>query len=83
MPNVEYYAPWFRSEGIMRCMPHERWQGLSSHGQRTSRYVVCDKGEAVVGAGYMHPKSKMREKFKDEQFAEMGEQAAQEYRNRL
>ena len=83
MPNVEYYAPWFRSEGIMRCMPFERWQGLSSHAQRISRYVVCDKGEAVVGAGFLHPKAKMREQFKEEQFKKMGSQAAQEYRNRL
>lgn len=83
MPNVEYYAPWFRSEGIMRSMPYERWQALSSHAQRISRYVVCDKNEDVVGAGYMHPKAKMREKFKDAQFEKLGEKAALEYRNRL
>lgn len=83
MPNVEYYAPWFRSEGIMRCMPYDRWQELSPHGQRISRYVVCEKGETVIGAGYMHPKAKMREKFKDEQFGKMSPKAVQEYLNRL
>lgn len=83
MPNVEYYAPWFRSEGIMRSMPYERWEELSQHGQRISRFAVCDKGESVVGAGYLHPKAKMREKFKAEQFEKMGAKAAQEYLNRL
>lgn len=83
MPNVEYFAPWFRSEAIMRCMPFERWQELSPHGQRISRYVVCDKGETVIGAGYMHPKAKMREKFKEKQFSEMSPKAVQEYLHRL
>lgn len=83
MPNVEYYAPWFRSEGIMRCMPYERWEKLSDHGQRICRYVVCDKGETVIGAGYMNPRSKRREQFKDEQFAAMSDKEAREYRNRL
>lgn len=83
MPNVEYYAPWFRSEGIMRCMPYARWQELSQHGQRISRYIVCDKGETVIGAGYMHPKAKMRTKFKEEQFGKMDSQAVSEYLNRL
>lgn len=83
MPNVEYYAPWFRSEGVMRSMPYERWQELSPHGQRISRYAVCQQGETVVGAGYLHPRAKMREKFKAEQFEKMGPKAAQEYLNRL
>lgn len=83
MPNVEYYAPWFRSEGIMRAMPYEQWEKLSPHAQRICRYVVCDKGETVVGAGYMDPRRKKREAFKDKQFAEMGEKAAREYKARL
>ena len=83
MPNVEYYAPWFRSEGIMRAMPYEQWEKLSPHAQRISRFVVCDKGETVVGAGYMDPRRKKREAFKQKQFDEMGEKAAREYLARL
>ncbi len=83
MPNVEYYAPWFRSEGIMRCMPYEQWEKLSDHGQRISRLVVCDKGEQVVGAGYVNPRRKAREAFKQKQYDEMGEKAAKEYLARL
>lgn len=83
MPNVEYYAPWFRSEGIMRCMPYEKWQSLSAHGQRISRLVVCDKGEAVIGAGYMDPRRKKREAYKEKQLDALGEKAAREYLARL
>ena len=83
MPNIEYFAPWFRSEGIMRCMPYERWQELSPHGQRISRYVMLNEGEQVVGAGYMHPRAKKREAYKDAQFSEMGSEAAEAYLRRL
>ncbi len=83
MPNIEYYAPWFRSEGIMRCMPYERWRELSPHGQRISRYVMCGEGETVIGAGHMHPRAKMREKYREEQFSRMTLEARREYVNRL
>jgi hypothetical protein len=83
MPNVEYYAPWFRSEGIMRAMPYEQWEKLSPHAQRICRYVVCGKAETVVGAGFMDPRRKKRKAFKDKQFLEMGEKAAREYKARL
>jgi len=83
MPNVEYYAPWFRSEGIMRCMPYAQWEKLSPHAQRISRYVVCDEGEVVVGAGFMDPRRKKREAFKQKQLDAMGERAAREYLARL
>ena len=83
MPNVEYYAPWFRSEGIMRCMPYEQWEKLSEHGQRISRYVVCDKGESVVGAGFMDPRRKKRDAHNQKQLAAMGDKAAREYLARL
>lgn len=83
MPNVEYYAPWFRSEGIMRCMPYEQWEKLSPHAQRISRFVVCDKGEQVIGAGFMDPRRRKREAFKQQQLNELGEKAAQEYLARL
>ena len=83
MPNVEYYAPWFRSEGIMRCMPYEQWEKLSPHAQRISRFVVCDRGEQVIGAGFMDPRRKNREAFKQKQLDALGEKAAQEYLARL
>ena len=82
MPNVEYFAPWFRSEAIMRSMSYERWQTLSPHAQRICRYVVCDKGEAVIGEGFSHPRRAVREAYRDQQLAELGEQAAAEYLRR-
>lgn len=83
MPNVEYFAPWFRSEGIMRSMPYEQWEKLSPHAQRISRYVACDKGEQVIGAGFMDPRRKKREAFKQKQLAALGEKGAKEYLARL
>lgn len=83
MPNVEYFAPWFRSEGLMRSMPYEQWEKLSPQAQRISRFVVCDKGEDVVGAGYLNPRRKAREAFKQEQLDALGEKAAKAYLARL
>lgn len=82
MPNVEYFAPWFRSEAVLRSMSYDTWQRLSPHAQRICRYVVCDKGEAVVGEGFSHPRSAVREAYRAEQLALMGEQAAGEYLRR-
>lgn len=75
LPNVEYFAPWFRSEGINRCMPHELWTGLSAHGRRIGRYVVCDADEPVIGAGFTHPRARHREAFVEQQLAELGPDA--------
>lgn len=83
MPNIEYYAPWFRSEGVMRCMPYSQWEKLSAHGQRISRFVMCDKGEEIVGAGYMNPRRKAREAFKQNQLDALGDKGAKEYLARL
>jgi hypothetical protein len=83
MPNIEYFAPWFRSEAVVRSMPYGQWKSLSPHGQRISRYVMCGKDEVVIGAGYIHPKSKMREAFKAKQLADLGSDAAAEYLRRL
>ncbi len=83
IPNIEYFAPWFRSEAVIRSMPYQQWKTLSPHGQRISRYVMCGKDEPVIGAGYIHPKAKMREAFKAEQFRELGTEAAAEYLRRL
>lgn len=82
MPNVEYYAPWFRSEAVNRCMPYETWLGLSEHGQRISRYVVCDPGEPVIGAGFTHPRAVQREAFIDTQLAALGPDAQRHWRAR-
>jgi hypothetical protein len=82
MPNIEYYAPWFRSEGIHRCMPHELWAGLSEHGKRICRYVVCDPGEPVIGAGFTHPRGRDRDAFIAEQLAALGPDAELHWRLR-
>ena len=82
-PNVEYFAPWFRSEAVIRSMPYEQWKQLSPHGQRISRYVMCGPGERVIGAGYIHPRAKAREAFKQAQLDELGPEAAEEYLRRL
>jgi ectoine hydroxylase-related dioxygenase (phytanoyl-CoA dioxygenase family) len=82
-PNIEYFAPWFRSEAVIRSMPYEQWKRLSPHGQRISRYVMCGKDEIVIGAGYIHPKSKMREAFKAAQLEQLGDDGAEEYMRRL
>lgn len=82
MPNVEYFAPWFRSEALVRSMPYDMWEALTPHAQRISRFVVCDPGESVVGAGVNHPRRAERERVRAEQFAAMGTDAAERYRRR-
>ena len=82
LPSIEYFAPWFRSEGVVRSMPYERWRELSSHGRRISRYVMCGSGEVVVGAGFTHPRAKAREEFVAAQIAGMDPEAAAEYMQR-
>jgi ectoine hydroxylase-related dioxygenase (phytanoyl-CoA dioxygenase family) len=82
-PNMEYFAPWFRSEALIRSMPYEQWKRLSPHGRRIARYVALAKGETVIGAGYIHPRAKAREAFREQQLAEMDAEAAAEYRQRL
>jgi hypothetical protein len=82
MPNVEYFAPWFRSEAVLRSMSYDRWKTLTQHAQRICRYVVCDRGEPVVGEGFSHPRNAERERFRRAQLDEMGEQAAAEYLRR-
>lgn len=82
MPNVEYFAPWFRSEAMIRSMSYDDWRTLSPHAQRICRYVVCDPGEAVVGAGFSHPRTAERKRVRANQLEAMGEHAATEYRRR-
>ena len=61
LPNVEYFAPWFRSEYIFHSMPYERWAELpTEHARQISRLVVAPRGEVVLGAGFVHPRSRNR-----------------------
>ncbi|MEM9039920.1 MAG: phytanoyl-CoA dioxygenase family protein [Actinomycetota bacterium] len=79
LPNIEYYAPWFRSESIHRCLPYDVWTTLSDHAKRCCRYVVANPGETVLGAGFTHPRQSERDAFLARQAAEVGEQAASEW----
>jgi hypothetical protein len=82
MPNVEYFAPWFRSEAVVRSMSYDRWRTLSPHAQRMCRYVVCDRGDPVVGEGFSHPRGAERDRYRAAQLDAMGEDAAAEYLRR-
>jgi hypothetical protein len=82
MPNVEFIAPWFRSEALIRSMSFATWSELSPHAQRLSRYIVCDRDEAVIGAGISHPRSAERERIRDEQLAQLSTEDAEAYRRR-
>jgi len=81
-PNIEYYAPWFRSEAVNRCMPFEQWERLGEHGKRICRYVVCDPGEPVIGAGFTHPRARDRDAFIRAQLAQLGPDAELHWRTR-
>lgn len=80
MPNVEYMAPWFRSEALIRSMSYATWEGLSDHAKRISRYVVVGKDETVLGEGVNHPRRSERERVIDEALAEMTPVEANDYR---
>ncbi len=82
MPNVEFMAPWFRSEALARSMTYERWLTLSPHAQRLSRYIVGSPGESILGEGFSHPKRAERERYRDARLAEMGAEAAELYLRR-
>jgi hypothetical protein len=82
MPNVEFMAPWFRSEALNRSMSHDTWETLSPHAQRVSRYVVAERGETIPGAGINHPRRAERERILDEALAAMEPARAAEWRHR-
>jgi hypothetical protein len=82
MPNVEYMAPWFRSEALIRSMSYDRWLTLTPRAQRMSRYIVCDPGEVVVGEGFSHPRRAERERYRDAELEAMGPGAAAIYGRR-
>ena len=82
MPNMEYFAPWFRSEGVIRSMPYERWQALSAHGRRIARHVMLGAGEQLIGEGFIHPRRAEREAFRAKQLEALGKAKMQEYKAR-
>jgi hypothetical protein len=83
MPNIEYFAPWFRSEAIMRCLPYDEWKQLSPHARRICRYIVVDEGTPVIGQGYVHPRKAMREAHKEAELRALGPDVAADWRDRL
>jgi len=83
MPNIEYMAPWFRSEALIRSMSFETWTGLSKHARRISRHIVVDPGERVVGEGHSHPRRAVREQIRADQLASMDPDEAKNYELRL
>lgn len=78
IPNIEYFAPWFRSEAMIKSMPYERWAELSPHAQRISRYIAGYPGEPILGAGFVDPRSSVREQFKADQLASLDPATAAE-----
>ena len=82
MPNVEFMAPWFRSEALIRSMAFETWRGLSEHARRISRYIVLDRDEDVLGEGVNHPRRRERERVVNEALASMTDEDAKAYQLR-
>jgi len=82
MPNVEFMAPWFRSEALIRSMDFAMWDTLSPHAQRISRHIVCDRDEQVIGAGAQLPRRADREQLRDEQLGQMPAHDAEVYLHR-
>ena len=63
IPNVEYFAPWFRSSYVTRSMPHQCFETLSPHGRHIARLVKAPKGEVVLGAGFVSGDPAARDRF--------------------
>ena len=82
MPNIEYMAPWFRSEALITSMSHDTWTSLSPHAQRVTRYIVADKGLAVIGEGINKPRRKERDKIRNEQLDQLPKAEAELYQRR-
>ncbi len=47
IPNLEFYAPWFR-EPIVPGISHGDYKKLSDHAQRLVRHCVADSGETLI-----------------------------------
>ena len=54
IPNVEYYAPWFR-EPMVPGISRADQQLLSEHAQRLTRYVVADSADTLETGYTMSP----------------------------
>ena len=54
IPNVEYYAPWFR-EPMVPGISRADQQLLSEHAQRLTRYVVADSADTLETGYTMTP----------------------------
>lgn len=50
IPNVEFYAPWFR-EPLKKCVPFDIYQGLSDHGKAVAQYIAAHPDETLE-SGY-------------------------------
>lgn len=50
IPNLEFYAPWFR-EPTIPAISHADWSSLSSRAQQVSRFLVADSSEELA-TGY-------------------------------
>ena len=46
IPNLEFYAPWFR-EPMRRSMPYHMYETLSAHGKDVCRFIVADSNDEV------------------------------------
>lgn len=46
IPNVEYYAPWFR-EPTLPSISYDDHQQLSPHGRAITRHIVADSGASL------------------------------------
>ena len=47
IPNLEFYAPWFR-EPIVPGISYRDYKQLSAHAQRLVRFSVADSSEALI-----------------------------------
>lgn len=47
IPNVEFYAPWFR-EPVIPGISHHDYRNLSEHAQRVAAFSVLDSSEELV-----------------------------------
>ncbi|CAN5794580.1 hypothetical protein BH11PSE1_BH11PSE1_15630 [soil metagenome] len=47
IPNLEFYAPWFR-EPIVPGISYRDYKGLSDHAQKLVRHCVADSSETLV-----------------------------------
>ncbi|MEL6894074.1 MAG: phytanoyl-CoA dioxygenase family protein, partial [Actinomycetota bacterium] len=50
IPNLEFYAPWFR-EPMIPGISHRDHQSLSEHARHLTRFVVADSGDELP-SGY-------------------------------